>query len=77
MIQNRSNSKDYPVVLEPLEKPPKAQNLDLLIHGLKSVYKIYLHQGIRDKITHTFDEMGENKYIFNIGKFTKFLCDFD
>ena len=48
-------------------------NLIELEQGLRTVYEIYLRQGIRDKIFTTFDSRQGARQEFNVGKFTKFL----
>lgn len=54
--------------------PPSLLELET---GLEAVFEIYSNQGIRDKVHKTFEGMNADRCYFNIGKFTKFLCDFD
>ena len=45
--------------------------------GLSYWYNSYLNQVIGEVPGKTFDEINKNKRVFNVGKFTKFLCDFN
>ncbi|CAI2382112.1 unnamed protein product [Moneuplotes crassus] len=67
-----SEDKDVPKVADKDEV-----TLAILERGLEYVYNYYKKEESQMSVNHTFDETQKKNCRFSIGKFSKFLCDFD